>query len=45
MQKHKFDVTCPSALFNETALGRPMPEKYFIDISRPERTGIHYVTR
>jgi hypothetical protein len=27
MQKHKFGVTCPAALFLETALGPPDQEK------------------
>jgi hypothetical protein len=45
MQKHKFGVTCLDTLFNEIALGPPEHEKYFVDISCPERTGIHYMTR
>jgi hypothetical protein len=27
MQKHKFDIMCPNALFMETGLGPPEPEK------------------
>jgi hypothetical protein len=44
MQKHKFDVTCPSALFVETA---PVPlehEKYCVDVSWPGPTRKHYMT-
>jgi hypothetical protein len=43
MQKHKFDVTCPNALFMETT---PVPlerEKQCVDVSRPGGTGMHYV--
>jgi hypothetical protein len=36
---------CPSALFMETALGAPEHEIWYIDISRPGRTVVHYVTR
>jgi hypothetical protein len=45
MQKHKFGITCPDALFMEIALSPPEHEKYFIDVSHPERTGMHYVTQ
>jgi hypothetical protein len=45
MQKHKFGVTCPRALFMETAPGPPKHEILCVDISRPGRTGMHYVTR
>jgi hypothetical protein len=34
MQKHKFGVTCPTALFMETALGPPEQEKWYVNISR-----------
>jgi hypothetical protein len=45
MQKQKFGVTCPRALLVETA---PVPlehEIYCVDVSRPGRTEMHYVTR
>jgi hypothetical protein len=45
MQKHNFGITRLGKLFNETTLGPPEHEKYFIDISRPECTGMHYMTR
>jgi hypothetical protein len=45
MQKHMFGVTCPDTLFMETALGPPKHEKYCINISHPEHTGMHYMTR
>jgi hypothetical protein len=45
MQKHKFNVTCPDALFMETAPFSPEHEKECINISCPGGTGIHYVTR
>jgi hypothetical protein len=44
MQKHKFGITCPDVLFVESV---PVPleqEKRCIDVSRPGRTGINYVT-
>jgi hypothetical protein len=44
MQKHKFGVTCPTALFVEFLLVPPKHEKYCSDFSRPRRTGMHYVT-
>jgi hypothetical protein len=44
MQKHKFDITCPDALFTETTLGPPEHEKSFIDDSRCRRTVMLYMT-
>jgi hypothetical protein len=38
-------VSCPSALFVESILVHPMHEKLCDDISHPEHTGMHYVTR
>jgi hypothetical protein len=43
MQKHKFGITCPSALFKETIPGPP-DEKIVCQHFTPERTGMHYVT-
>jgi hypothetical protein len=43
MQKHKFCVTCPSALFVETTLGPLKHEQLRIDVSYPGRTRMHYV--
>jgi hypothetical protein len=43
MQKHKFGVACPGALFMEIALGPSEHEKYCVDVSRPGRTGMPYV--
>jgi hypothetical protein len=45
IQKHKFGVTCPSALFAETVSGAPDHEKCCFDVLRSGRTGMHYVTR
>jgi hypothetical protein len=45
MQKHKFDVMCPGALFMESALGPPENERKCIDVSCTGRTCMHYVTR
>jgi hypothetical protein len=44
MQKHKFSITCPDALFMETAMGSSKHEKQCVDVSCPECTGMHYVT-
>jgi hypothetical protein len=44
MQKHKFGVTCPDALFKEIALGPTEHEKYCINVSPTGRTGMHYMT-
>jgi hypothetical protein len=44
MQKHKFSVTCPGAVFMETTMGPPEIEKQCIDVSWPEGTGMHYMT-
>jgi hypothetical protein len=44
MQKHKFGVTCPDALFAKTATGPPKYEKKCINISCPGCTEMHYVT-
>jgi hypothetical protein len=44
MQKHKYDLTCPGALFMEIALGRLEHEKKCVDISGPGHTEMQYVT-
>jgi hypothetical protein len=44
MQKHKFDVTCPSALFMETPLGPTEHEKWCLNVSRPRCTRVQHVT-
>jgi hypothetical protein len=45
MQKCKFNVWCPDALFMETAPGPPEHEKLSIYISLPGSTRMHYVTQ
>jgi hypothetical protein len=45
MQKHKFGVTCPDALFMKTDPSPPEHEKYCVDVSHPDRAGMHYLTR
>jgi hypothetical protein len=45
MEKHKFDVTCPSSFFVESTLGPPEYEKWCIDVSRHGHNGMHYMTR
>jgi hypothetical protein len=45
MQKHKFSVLCPDALFTETTPSPPSHEKKCINVSHPGCTGMHYVTR
>jgi hypothetical protein len=45
MQKHKFSITSPITLFVESKLVPPKHEKYCVDVSHHERTGMHYVTR
>jgi hypothetical protein len=44
MQKHKFGVTSSEALFMKTAPGPPEHEKLCVDILRPGRIGMHYLT-
>jgi hypothetical protein len=44
MQKHKFGLMCPRALFMETTPGPAKHEKWCIDVSRRGRNEIHYVT-
>jgi hypothetical protein len=44
MQKHKFGVMCPGAFFVENVLVPPEHEKYYIDVSRPGHSKMHYVT-
>jgi hypothetical protein len=44
LHKHKFDVTCPYALFIETALVPPEHQKYCVDVSSLRGTGMHYMT-
>jgi hypothetical protein len=41
MQKQKIDVTCPGALFVETAQGPAEHEKSCVDVLHPRRTGMH----
>jgi hypothetical protein len=45
MQKHKFDVTCPITLFLESVQEPHEHAKWCVNVSCPERTGMHYVTR
>jgi hypothetical protein len=45
MQKDKFGVTCPDALFMETTLGPLEHKKWCVDISCPGCTEMHYVAR
>jgi hypothetical protein len=45
MQKHKFCIMCPNALFIEIAPGLVDREKRCVDISHPGRTGMHCATR
>jgi hypothetical protein len=44
MQKHKFSVRSPNALFMETIQVPPKHERYCIDVSRPGCDTKHYVT-
>jgi hypothetical protein len=44
MQKYKFDGTCPDALIVEFVPVPPEHEKLCVDVSRPGRSGMHYVT-
>jgi hypothetical protein len=44
MQKQKFGVMCPGALFIETTPSPPEHEKYCVDVSCPDRAGINDVT-
>jgi hypothetical protein len=44
MQKHKFGIACPRAIFVESVLVPPKHEKYHVDGSCPNPTGMHYVT-
>jgi hypothetical protein len=43
MQKHEFGITCPGALFMETAPGPPEHEKWCVDVLHPGCTRMHYV--
>jgi hypothetical protein len=45
MQKQKFSVTYPDVLFVESVPDLPEHKKLYIDISRPRRAGMLYVTR
>jgi hypothetical protein len=45
MQKHKFGVTCPGALFMKSTLGPLEHEKECVDVSCPRGTRMHYVSR
>jgi hypothetical protein len=40
-----FGVICPGVLFVISVPVPPELEKYFIDVSRPRRIEMHYVTR
>jgi hypothetical protein len=42
--KHKLDATCPDALFVKSVPVPPEHEKSGVDVSRPGRTRMHYVT-
>jgi hypothetical protein len=44
-QKHKFGITCQTALFVESVPVPPDDEKYYVDVSCPGHTEIHYGTR
>jgi hypothetical protein len=44
MEKHKFDVTCPDALFVKAVVVPPEHEKECIDVSCPGCTEMPYVT-
>jgi hypothetical protein len=44
IQKHKFGVTCPGALFVESVPIPPEQEKCRVEVSRPGRTTMHYMT-
>jgi hypothetical protein len=44
MQKHKFGVTCPGAIFVESLPISPKHEKLCTDVSCPRCTEMHYVT-
>jgi hypothetical protein len=44
MQKHKFGITCPEALFIESVQVPPEHEKC-VDVTHPRCTRMHYVTR
>jgi hypothetical protein len=45
MQKHKFGVTHPDALFVKYVFVPPEHDKMGIDVSCPRCTGMHDVTR
>ncbi len=45
LQKHKFGVTCPGALFVESVLEPHEYEIYCVNISHPGRIRMHYMTR
>jgi hypothetical protein len=45
MQKHNFGVMCPDMLFMKTTPAPLEHEKLCIDVSRPGRTRMHYVSR
>jgi hypothetical protein len=44
-KKHKFGVTCPSALFDKSVLLPPEHEKQCADVSCSACTEMHYVSR
>jgi hypothetical protein len=44
MQKHKFGVTCSDVLFVESVPVLLEHEKQCVDVLRPRRTRMHYVT-
>jgi hypothetical protein len=45
MQKYKFNITCPGALSVESVPDPPKHDKYCDDVSRPDRIGMHCMTR
>jgi hypothetical protein len=44
MQKHRFRVTCPVAIFMESIPVPPKNEKLCVNISHPGCSRTHYVT-
>jgi hypothetical protein len=43
MQKHKFGITYPEALFVKSVPVPPEHEKLCVDVSRPRCTAMHYM--
>jgi hypothetical protein len=44
MQKHTFDITCHDIIFVEVEPVLPEHKKWYVDVWRPARTEMHYVT-